>query len=202
MAVADITRIQKKFNAICDLSDSYTATPDAGSRAYAQQIIDLAIDIDAELIMLGLSNPLWAHRVEFQASTTVAHGGNIPSHIGAIDAILIGGEPASPVPLDQITSERQLVTQGITVDPHYNLDGTVLSHNGASAATVKSCTFTRSTSVLQIPDVYEPAILRGLLSLASSPEGEAVDMQGEFRQQYAMDKQMISNGQLPPPFQS
>jgi hypothetical protein len=201
MAVADITRIKKKFNAACDLADTYTATPDGGSRAYEQQIVDIAIDVDAELIMIGLNNPLWAHRIDFQASTTVAHGGNIPAHIGAIDAILVGGEPASPAPLDQITSERQLVSQSITVDPHYNLNGTVLAHNGASAATVKYCNFTRSTTLLQINEAYEAAVFRGLMSLASSPEGESLDSLGEYRAQYQLDKQMMANGQLPPPYQ-
>jgi hypothetical protein len=200
MGLADITRVAKKVNAILNVADSYTATPDAGSRLYATQLTDTALDIDGEIIKAGLGNPTWAHRIDFQQSTTVAHAGNIPAHIGAIDAILIGGEPAAPAPLDQITSERQLVSQSITVTPHFNLDGTVLSHNGTSSAVVKSCIYTR-TSALQCHEVYEPAIIRGVLAQLASPEGEDIELQAQFARLYQVDLQMIGEGQIPPPLE-
>jgi hypothetical protein len=199
---AQLSRVQPQVNAALNVADSYTATPDSGSRLYAQQVIDSGLDIDGQIIAVGLGNPTWSHRVEFQGSASVAHLANLPAHTGPIDAVLVGGKVATPAPLDQIESERDLVAQGITtVTPHYNADGTVLAHNGSSNATVKYCIYTRG-SVLQAPDEYEPTIIRGVLSIVGSPEGEDPALQQAYAQQYHADLQMIATGQMPPPFQA
>src|SRR4051812_48555065 len=112
-----LARVKKAFNAANNLSDTYTETPDSGSRAYEQQLIDLSLTIDGELICIGLLNPTWSHRIEFQQSTSVAYGANLPAHVGPIDAVLIGGKLATWATIDQIDSERELVAQGITVMP-------------------------------------------------------------------------------------
>jgi len=199
---ANLARVEKAVTAAVNASDSYNGIPDAGSRLFLAQIDDLAITIDLQLIEDGLKNPTWANRVDFQQSTSVAHGANLPAHTGPIDAVIIGGKLATPAPLDQIENERDLLAQGVTsLTPHYNADGFVLAHNGSSNATVKSCTVTRGV-VLQGPDYTEGAIIRGVLSLIASPEGEDPATQSEYARQYALDRQAMTAGQIPPPFQA
>lgn len=196
-----LSRVKKAVNAVLDLADAYQETPDAGSRAYEQELIDIALTIDVELIEIGLRNATWAHRVDFTQSTSVAHGANLPAHTGPIDAVIISSKNASVAPVEQIEKERELtaLSPAIGVTPHYNTDGYVLSHNGTSSATVKSCIVTRG-SVLQAPDELEGAIIRGVLSLISSPEGEAPEMQAAYAALYQQDKQSIATGEIPPPF--
>lgn len=194
-----LARIKKFVNAANNLADSYTETPDAGSRAYEQQLIDVALSIDIELIEIGLKNATWAHRVDFQQSSTVAHLANLPTHMGPIDAVLIGSKAASVAPVEQIEKERELVALGIAVTPHYNTDGTVLAHNGATTAVVKSCNATRG-AVLQSPDEWEGAIARGTTSLVSNPEGEDSQLQAGYAAMYQQDKQAVQSGEIPPPF--
>lgn len=196
-----LARVKKAVNGAMNLADSYTETPSDGSRAYEQQLIDMAITVELELIAIGLDNPTWSNRTDYQQSTSVAHGAALPAHTGPIDAVILGTVVAQPAPIDQIETERRLRTAGVTeITAHYNADGMFLAHNGASNATVKSCIVSRG-SILQGPDWMEGAIIRGVLSMISSPEGENPEMQGEFRVQYAQDKQMIASGQIPPPFQ-
>lgn len=194
-----LSRVQSAVNALLNLADAYGVTPDAGSRAYAQEIIDLALTIDVELIEIGLRNATWAHRVDFAQSTTVAHGANLPAHVGPIDAVIIGGKNASVAPVEQIEKERELVALSVAVTPHYNTDGYVLAHNGSSSATVKSCIVTRG-SVLQSPDELEGAIIHGVLSLVASPEGEDAQLQAGYAAMYIADKQTLTTGEIPPPF--
>jgi len=197
-----LARVKKAVNASLNLADTYTETPDSGSRAFEQQLIDLALTIDLQLIEDGLKNPTWANRVDFQQSTSVAHGASLPAHTGPIDAVLVGGKMATPAPLDQIETERELIAAGVTsVTPHYNADGIFLAHNGSSSAVVKSCIVTRGL-VLQGPDYTEGAIIRGVLSIISSPEGEDPATQSEYARQYALDRQAMTAGQIPPPFQA
>lgn len=196
---ANLARVKKAVNAALNLADTYSEVPDAGSRAYEQQLIDLAQTIDVELIEIGLRNATWAHRVDFVQSFTVAHGANLPTHTGPIDAVIVGGKNASVAPVEQIEKERELVALGIAVTPHYNTDGFVLAHNGTVSATVKSCIVSRG-SVLQAPDELEGAIIRGVLSLVSSPEGEDPQLQAGYAAMYQADKQALQGGEIPPPF--
>lgn len=194
-----LARVKKGVNAALNLADTYTETPDAGSRAYEQQLIDIGLTLDVELIETGLKNATWAHRGDFAQSTAVAHGAVLPAHTGPIDSVQIGGKIAEVAPPEQIEKERELVALGITVTPHYNTDGFTLAHNGASNATVKSCIVTRGV-VFQCPDELEGALIRGLASMVSSPEGEDPALQAKYAELYQLDKMAISKGEIPPPF--
>lgn len=152
-----------------------TATNDP--RFYTNQIRDAIANADAAVCLLILGDPDNPYRGEFSStSSSVAHGGVIPSHISPVISVVISSKGAQLWPKSEIEFERDNSLALTTIKPHYFIDeDKVLFHNGVSNATVHYYTFTQSVTdppVLQCPDGLADAVACRALAFLFSVEGE------------------------------
>lgn len=128
------------------------------------EISDACLDADAQICKTFLQKSADGRRVPFLATAVVANYGNVPSRVGEIDSILVGG--LSPIRSDPITIQRDLSNvRGFpngTYVPKFWMFGDQLVHNGAhfgvAGATVTYADFTK-TSACQAPSEYAAAVI-------------------------------------------
>lgn len=156
---------------------SYTATP-SDPRFYTQGIKDAINEADAFVcgaLAAILGNP-WQVALT-PTSSSVAHLGVVPAHIGRVVSVQVSGKGAAVWPKEEIEFDRSN-NAGLTVSipPRYWIDeDKILYHNGASSATAFYYTFTMSAAdppVLQAPDSFAEVVASKALAFLINVEGE------------------------------
>lgn len=198
MAVS-IATIKSDINALLNFATTYTATP-TSARASEQWIADNALTADGMVVEAIGANPANGRWNAFSTTASVAQGGALPSRIGTIGSVVIGGKAATEWPETEIEFDRGT---GLTMLPaRYAIVGNKLFHNqGASSATVEYFTYSR-TSACQAPDEYYGQVLCGTAWLCSNIEGEDVASASHYAQLFQEMLAAIRAGQAPSPFVS
>lgn len=126
----------------------------------AQEITDAALDADAEVCLTFLQKAGNGRRAPFLQPVTVANGALIPTHIGEIDSILLGGQ--MPVRSDPVTIARDRANffgSSVKYVPKIYIWGDTLWHNYTlGGATVTLADFTR-TGACQSPSECSAAVI-------------------------------------------
>lgn len=154
-AVIDINEVIKQVNQRVLATPGVYQTASSNTERYpAGEVSDAALDADAIVASWFLQRAGDGRRVPFLLTATVAHGGQIPSHIGEIEAILLNNKV--PILGDPVTIERDrsafFAAKGtVRYVPKIYIMGSTLSHNyTGGGATVIYADYTR-TGACQCP---------------------------------------------------
>lgn len=169
-----------------------------GRRYKAQEIIDAVIASDAMTAMLYIKSK--DRQAAFTTSSTVASGGQIPSHIGDIIAfvatvsggIWTGTQPLVMTDFEAVMNDNRN-PQGLShVGPKGALMGEILFHTGVGvvaggassmSVTVYYLTFTLNASVCQSPDEALWLVVAGALAILFLKDGNKT---GASQQAYTL----------------
>lgn len=181
------------------------------------EVDDAILNADAEVIRAICDNPTHGARRTFLTSSNVAHGGQIPAHLGPIDSVIFtitGGAYAGTRVGDfqrkGIEEDNRNPLSLTLIPPRYFIEGDILYHNatglvsaGASAVTVAVyyCTYSR-TAACQAPDEMYHAVKAGAMSTLVNKEGRYPDAQGVWGGQFAAMLQSIRAGAMSIPAMS
>ncbi len=181
----------------------------AGELIPPMRLVDLAI---ARQI---LNNPNDGRRSAFLTTSTVAHGGVIPTHVSPIDAIymtITGSHPYVGTravelwalsKLNELEDENRNPQANPYIAPHAILENLTVFHNaagivagGASAATltVRYPTLTNNDSSTNIlsPDEAAMAIVYGALRLHMQKDGMRVSSASLYHSMYLAELKGLS----------
>lgn len=124
-------------------------------------------------------------------STTVAHGGLLPARVGPILGVVLSGKGAIQWPRNAIERERTN-PQGLTlIEPHFDIHGNRLFHNGAAAATVDYVPQPVLGAGPVSPDQYAAAVTAGALAELYVKEGQHTAAAGHYMNLFALHLQQI-----------
>lgn len=188
-------------------ADSYTSTPASNSHLFTNGLRDLILSVDGSIVTAILMNGNHGRRRDFILTAAMAHGGQLPSHIGPIDAVRIASKAATPWPLEDIERER-INALGVPLHAHYAIQGTrcysnaTVSNFGVTTADVDYCDYAPDTSTFlcKAPAEYTDCELAAALEYLYGIEGDDVSAAGLYGRVKSQYIQMIAGGAmtLPP----
>jgi hypothetical protein len=187
----------------------YSATV-TDPRWSTQQIVDAVLNSDGMVVAACIedrNNPYASGY--YTLISGIPNGSTVTASLGPIVSIqfnLTGGSPPSVRPgilwdLAEIIDEIQN-PNGLNYDPHFQLQGRILYHNGASIAAVETATvsvnamvinFVRS-SACQAPDVFAWLVFVGAMAQLVPVEGENVGASANWAQMFFQGLQAVREG--------
>lgn len=168
---ASYTRVASLIIQELAAADTYVTTS-SDPRFYTQGIQDAITEAEAFIAGLILASDSFWRGVFTPTSSTVAHLGTIPAHVGPILTVQVDSKGADLWSKSEIEFERLNPLTLTTLGRHYHIDGNaVLYHNGTTS-TVEYYTFTSTPGTLQVPDAFEEAIAAKALAFLINVEGE------------------------------
>lgn len=179
-----------------------------------QQIVDAVLHSDGLVVAACIEDPNNPYASGYYTTLSgIAHGGIINASFGGIvtvQFVLTGGGAPSVRPgimwdlADIIFEIRN--TLALRFDPHFQLHGRVLYHNGASIAAYESAvvsvnvitlTYSRS-SACQAPDILSWLVFVGAMALLVPVEGENTGAAGYWGELFFKGLEAISKGKAIP----
>lgn len=184
-------------------ADSYTSTPASNSHLFTNQLRDAILAVDGNVVRAICESGNHGRRRDYIVSVALAHGAQIPSHVGPIDAVRIAGLAATPWDPRDIEMER-VNALGVPLQPHFAVDNARIYHNGTvasfgvSTADLDHCAYAMDTSgsLCQAPVEYADAVLCGTLEYLFGVEGDDVAAANLYGRTFQMYLQMIKGGAM------
>ena len=191
----------------------YSATV-TDPRWTTQQIVDAVLNSDGMVVAACTEDPNNPYASGYYTTTSgVANGGIIGASSGplvSVQFVLTGGSAPSVRPailwdLAEITEEIQNPLS-LNFDPHFQLHGRVLYHNGASIAAVESATvsvnvinisYSRS-SACQAPDNLAWLVFVGAMAQLVPVEGENTGAAGYWGSLFFQGLEAVRKGKALP----
>lgn len=175
-----------------------------------QQIVDAVLDADGMVCAAIFQNKNHPRNVLFYTTQTgLAHGDTVGSSqiVGPITSVMFvvtgGTAPGKRqgIPWEAAEIQHEIINAlGLDYDPHYDLDGQIIWHNGAAIA-ARSGGGTVSVDVVfpefsgtsspQAPDEYAELVLAGAMAILVPVEGENVPAANHWLQAFEAGLQMI-----------
>lgn len=187
---------------------SYTSSvSDANHRVTTNGIRDAILAADAQIANAICMNGSHGRRRDFISTTAVSHAGQLPSHIGPLDAIRINSKAALLRPLAQIERERTNSLALTFIGPHYNVVGNRIYHNATSAlfgvttADVDYASYVMDTSTFlcKCSVEYTAVEIAAGMALVASVQGDDDAYAGLYKGIVADYMQMIQGGAMTVP---
>lgn len=165
-----------------------------------QQIVDAVLNSDGMVVAACIDDKNNPYASGYYTTISgVSNGSNVTASLGpmvSVQFVLTGGTPPSVRPgilwdLAEIIEEIQN-PNGLNFDPHFQLQGRVMFHNGASIAASEAAivsvnvvviNYTRS-SACQAPDDFTWLVFVGAMAQLVPVEGENVGAAGYWGQMF------------------
>lgn len=198
---ADYTRVVSLIIQELAAGDAYGTTV-SDPRFYDSGIRDAVVEADSFVVgAIIASNSAWKTQLT-KTSSTVAHAGSIPAHIGPVVSVVLNGKGADPWPKSEIEWERTNSLSLASIDPHYWIDNDgVLFHNYSGNATVwyyAASYASGSPPTLVSPDAFEEVIASKALAFLINVEGENTAAAAQYDQHWqATMKFLLANEASP-----
>lgn len=191
---------------------AYSATV-LDPRWNTSQVVDAILTSDAAVVAATMKNKDSARAALYYTTQAgLAHGGTIGLTAGPIASVVFvvtgGTAPGSRPGTEWEPAEiqREIVNAlGLDYDPHYDIDGRVIYHNGTAIAAqsgggsvsvnITYPAFSR-TSACQAAEEFQWAVFCGAMALLVPVEGENVGAMGSWAQLFEVALQGIMSGDI------
>jgi hypothetical protein len=191
MAV-DITKVLNQAASILNASPGAYGTI-IDPRRPPDEITRAILNADLAVVTAICKSKNNGYRASFFTIGSLAHGAQIPPHVGAIGAVTIGGKPATYAPPGEIDVERDNPL-GVEYPPHFAEVEDKIFHNGAGNASVPYCNPVLGLAC-QSPDCYYRAVLFGALGEIFPKSGHKVGAGSYYESNFQFMLQMIEAGE-------
>ena len=201
----DFTKAQDLVRQIIAASSGsgYGSTTTDTDRRSESEISDAILARDLIVCMTIAQTEGHGRRVDFKASpSTLSHLDALPSHLGPLISVVIGGKLATPWDEHEIEAERaDVLGLPAVTDPHYCVRDGFIAHNGTSTATVNFATVTLTASP-QAPAECLSTVVRGAVAEILAKDGNKTGAAQFYEQSFQRDLELIKQGHVAmPPLQ-